>query len=1250
MSFTDSKRAYLAELARAIPRSFVARALEGANISEQDGPAYEDGTACQIDFRFRGRKTVGGNDYSALPLSGPTAGWPIVRLCSQLLQRAVEPWRGEVIAFGSRGISLSFVGPNHVERACKCALDAQRCIVALQSSRGDLEVDLAITIASGELWLPILGDSLQKIIGFGGDAARTAVEMQGSAAATEIIVDESSLKALGTQVSTRPNEFSAHTLVELQSDLKAIGPDDSPFDEIASVEDVENAIENMAALVLPPLSQRLRYMPTNWRTSSEIRRVVAVVCHVKGLSHGNVDDVRELSKCFIAGHREYGGLIIGVDVLAEGYRVRTLYGLHAPSEKDAERAVMASMRISQWLQKTSERMQTDISVQTIVHEGEIYFGAFGSANRYGMSVLGAPIQLTEDLADRPGTGQLTVTGPIAARLSSNFQSDPNVDSVLVDGEELSLHTINEVSYGAARYMQARDANRDVAGRGTTMRDLEALTDDAIDGNGGIYALRGDAGTGKTFLLAPIVDRWVAAGGIGVIGHCRYATEAIPLAPITSMLLNLAGVSNVVMNDETKARLRDVLKLYCQPDHLEDLLDLLFLGANELYEQGLPEEINDKWERILLAIEDIVSARIKQQPILYVLEDLQHADGMTLRLAQRLATISRDRSFMIVCTYRYNERLDDIRELLDQEFALTNLGLRELRDAVAAFFCAPKVDESVAILLWERTKGNPGQLYELMAYLRDRGMLVTNAQEVRKAEHSDGAFEELLPPNMSEQALIRVNQLGPVERHVLHASAIVGRVIPRAVIRAFNLSDWETHIQPAIGRLIDDGILAPELSNTPSYRFRDEGARMAAYDAIPEHVRIKLHANVADIIEKIYAGDHDRNAATLARHRELAGQDMMAIHWLERASRTTAQAMLDPKTVELVNRWNTLVERLVESEKPPLSTFSQMAVRRFVATARHFGAEDALDQARVIADEYRAVMTHHEKAVCDLWHGAALQSLGQSQSAKARLSRAYESDTYAAVRCDAAIRMSKCLDNDKEGSTRWLARAARLVSNPDSYWADRVDLARACQAVHDGRLDHARILNAQVRDRAHRAGRIRLAALATSNLADCDMLCGDVEDARRGFAEARVMSRCLGSRSDAAVDELNLGMAELYAGNAEVASTHLGNAVLISTEVGFKLVEYESRVHYGAATAMLGDLEEGERLCREAQDLASDASFDFLEPVANLHLLHIAILRKDKSDAVGLLRKCQKADSSDMSPLLRDRLSMLRSLGRPLLRD
>jgi class 3 adenylate cyclase len=1246
VSYQDSRRAYLARLARALPPSFVEQALAGENHLTGEVPQYEQGTAMQIEFRYRQGSWRQGDGFSAAAI----ATMPIAKLCRQLLEDAFAPWHGEVIAFGSNRISVAFRGEQQVERACQSALHAQRCLVAMQTSDPRFQIDLAISIASGEMWLPMVGDPRQKIIAFGGPACRLAATMQDLVEPAEIVVDEATIEALGERATLRENAFGAKRLVELQVDLQRQEPNDEPPLDLESIQDVDQAIARLEAFVVPPLSQRLRYVPDEWRTSSELRNAVAVMCEVKGLEHGQFEAVRALAEVFIAGHREYGGLIMGVEALSTGHRTRTLYGLHAPSENDPERAVMASMRITRAVEAIAAERNIHIEIRTTVHEGEIYFDAFGSEARYGVSVAGTPILLTEELIDRAKPGQVLVTDVVAAKLTSNFKTSQQGEPLILDDKPLGLHVVDEVTYGASRYMQARDANRDVAGRGTTLRELESLTDDAIEGHGGIYSLCGEAGTGKTFLLAPIVDRWMAAGGLGVIGHCRYATQSIPLAPITSMLLNLAEVESSDLDQRNKEDLKRVLKNYCQTEHLDDLVGLLFASPTELGEEGPPAELDERWERIMLAIEEIVAQRIKQQPILYVMEDLQFADSMTLRVAQRLATIARDRSFMIVCTYRPRERLKDLRELVDREFELTNLGLRELRDATSAFFGVPKVDEQVGIMLWERTSGNPGQLYELLGYLRDRGLLVTRAQQVCLAEHSEDGFAELLPPNMSQQALVRLNQISPVERRVVHLAAIVGRVIPKRVIEAFELADWKSAVEPALTHLIDEGILAPEISSTPSYRFRDDTARVVAYSSIPPKGRRNIHARVADVIERMYAGDHDRNAHTLALHRDRAGQTMMAIHWYERASRATSIAMLDRETVSLVNRWHALVEELKEEERPPKSTFSQMAVRRFVATARHFGAEDALDQARVIADEYRSVMNQHEKAVCDLWHGAALQSSGQTQSAKARLSRAYESDTYSAVRCDAAIRMSKCLGSDIEGASRWLTRAAALVSKPDSYWADRVDLARACLAVKDDRLDDARIINAQVRDRAHRAGRIRLAAIATSNLADCDMHCGDVEDARRGFAEARVMSRCLGTRSDAAIDELNLGMAELYAGNASVATTHLGYAVAISNEIGFKAIEFESRVHFGAATAMQGQLDEGERLCKEAREMASEADFDFLEPVANLHLLHIAILRKDKDSAASLLRRCQKADPGQMSPLLRDQLSKLRSMGRPLLRD
>ncbi|MCP4444087.1 MAG: hypothetical protein GY811_01915 [Myxococcales bacterium] len=660
-----------------------------------------------------------------------------------------------------------------------------------------------------------------------------------------------------------------------------------------------------------------------------------------------------------------------------------------------------------------------------------------------------------------------------------------------------------------------------------------------------------------------------------------------------------------------------------------------------------QENDHRWERLLVTIENFVLARVKEKPPIYVMEDLHLADSMTLRVASRLAAMPRTQSFLFVGTYRPSQGLDEFLVGLDHDFEIRNLGLRETRDSIRGFFSETGVDERLAIQLWERTRGNARQLSELLHFLRNRGLLMVRSGIVRGDELSDTLLAQLAPPAMEKQALARLDEIGPDDRRMLHMAAAIGSTVPCRVLRQLDPSTWSTHGRAAMTNLIDEGILVSEFANTPSYRFRDDQVRIVAYSTIPLHRKRMLHGKIADIIERLNPGDHDHRAPTLALHRERAGQTALAMHWYARATQRSASLMLDAETVEYVSDWNALAATLELGQEPPICEQSRMAVLRFVATARHFGAEDALEQARHIAATFREEMTLHEKAVCDLWHGAALMAVGQKNSARARFSRAYECDTYSSVRCDAALRLARCMMDNSSVASQWIGRAAALVRKPDSHWADRVQLARACQAVAEGHLDEARILNSKVRDKAMRAGRVRLAAIATSNLADCDLRSGDVEDARRGFAEANIMSRSLGTRTDQAIDALNRGVSEFYVGNTVVAHEHLKRSAATAKSVGCKSVSTEARIYLGIILAIEGEIDEGEEVCLATrEDAQGDESLEFL---LDLNLLHIAMLRVDKNGTDDLLRRCQRAPRDKLSPLLRDRLSQLRSLARPVLR-
>jgi tetratricopeptide (TPR) repeat protein len=542
-------------------------------------------------------------------------------------------------------------------------------------------------------------------------------------------------------------------------------------------------------------------------------------------------------------------------------------------------------------------------------------------------------------------------------------------------------------------------------------------------------------------------------------------------------------------------------------------------------------------------------------------------------------------------------------------------------------------------LWERTEGNPGRLIELTNFLRDRGLLRNQAQVVIAPPPGLSLLKEVVPANMAQFALGRLEHLGEIERRLLRIAATIGRSFERDVLARVAESLDEGDIDIGVVSLIDEGVIAPEASRRPAYRFREEITRAVTYSTIPESERRDYHRRIADVLEKLSDTDVERSAVTLAQHRERAHQLAEAARWYERAIRLVVFAGLDEETRYLIAQWERVVSMLPADQRPKLRTMANMAVRKLVATARHGLASEAVELATSLSDAYGQVLEAHERAVVDLWSGVALLGTGKKSAARRALKSAFDASADNIVRCDAAIYLFKAYGGIEAESSWWLDRASELVK-PGSSQALRVDLTRACQLADEGKLDEARIINARVRDEARRKDQLRIAAIAASNLADCDLYSGDVAHALAGFEEAVVMARALGTRSDDAIDQLNLGISHLFNGDADRAVRHLESALAISTEVGHAGTEIEATVHLGLALALSDDIEQGEKLVEAGMERAEPGGFVHTSGV--LHLLHIAILRRDLRLIHERLSAANKLDRASMPPILQRTLRRLMS--------
>ncbi|GAA0221432.1 ATP-binding protein [Cryptosporangium japonicum] len=387
------------------------------------------------------------------------------------------------------------------------------------------------------------------------------------------------------------------------------------------------------------------------------------------------------------------------------------------------------------------------------------------------------------------------------------------------------------------------------GRSDLVDHAGRRTDEMLAGAGGLLFLAGEAGIGKTRLLAEIVER-AAARGVRIARAGAFPRDAEVagglLLGLTSSLETLGPLAE---------RLRGVAT-----------------GGSA-----------DGHTRRRLLVRDAADALVAaDEPLLIALEDLHWADELSLDALERAAPRLRTAPVLVVATYRSDELfprsvLRDRRARLLTGRAAEELRLPRLdRDATARMIGAilgatPGGPASAA--LFERSDGIPLHVEELLAAAgaEGAGPCRTTASTVR------------LPDTLADAVLGRSRELSEGSLAVAAAAATIGRRFDVDLLTAVTATSPDA-VDAALQELSDQFFVTPGADGT-GYDFRHALIRDALYGALPPHRRRHLHARVADAARDAGFGD-----AFLSDQYERAHQPRPACtHALAAARHATAMS-------------------------------------------------------------------------------------------------------------------------------------------------------------------------------------------------------------------------------------------------------------------------------------------------------------------------------------------------------------------------
>jgi DNA-binding SARP family transcriptional activator len=404
------------------------------------------------------------------------------------------------------------------------------------------------------------------------------------------------------------------------------------------------------------------------------------------------------------------------------------------------------------------------------------------------------------------------------------------------------------------------------GREDELGRLQAALEAARAGRSLLVAVLGEAGIGKTRLLAELASLAAQRGIAILVGHAYESEQILPYGPWIDAF-------------RSSQRLRDTAIL----DKLDPVTRAEMMRlVPALGERSVAVSTSSEPSQVFSAVAQMIGELVSRQPLLVILEDLQWADEMTLRLVAFLTRSLPPRPVLIAVSSRaaglvetpmLNRILDELS--LDKRLVRLNLeplsedATLRLANLVASGGGTRRALATVGPEIWRVSEGNPFVVVETLQAL-ERG-------DVPEAAPLS------VPARVRALVAGRLERLSESERHLVSVAAVIGRRFTFRLLRqAVGLDEEE--IAAVVEKLVRHRVL---YGVDESFDFLHDRIRTVAYDLLLPPQRVVLHRRVAGALEVVAEHDTPSQHLMLGTHFRLGEVWDQALTHLYAAGRMAA---------------------------------------------------------------------------------------------------------------------------------------------------------------------------------------------------------------------------------------------------------------------------------------------------------------------------------------------------------------------------
>ena len=578
------------------------------------------------------------------------------------------------------------------------------------------------------------------------------------------------------------------------------------------------------------------------------------------------------------------------------------------------------------------------------------------------------------------------------------------------------------------------------GREAELKQLQAAFDGAISGQGALMMVVGEPGIGKTEVCHQLSTYVTLRGSRTLVGHC-YEEGSLSLPYLAFV---------------------EALRSYVLSREVKDLREELGTGAADV--ARIVSEIREKLKvkprlkgdpeeeryRLMQAVTGFLSNAATVQPILVVLEDLHDSDKGTLDMLTHVSRHLSGTRLLIVGTYRDVEvdrshplsaALAELRRVSTYDrVLLRGLNADEVRRMLEGI-TREEIPWGLAEAVHRQTEGNPLFVQEVVRYLAEEGLI--NQKEGRWRPTKDTPLEMSIPEGLRDVIGKRLSLISKECNQLLAIAAVIGREFRLEVLqKVAGISDEE--LMKGLEEAKKAAVVEERagVGAAVTYRFAHAFFRQTLYEETIAPRRIRLHQQVARVLEEIYASRLEEHAAELAEHFSYSSDaaDLeKAVSYGEMAAKRATDVYAWGEAVRLLEQALKVQEILDPEDKAKrcdlilnLCDILLLAaeLNRIVETE----APAALSLAESMSDEIRA-----GKACISAIHAISFQAISNNPQLyewAEKLDHYARAGTIERAYVDWAQAFQKITAGDVKTADRLTNEAlelARNIGTKDDYW-------------------------------------------------------------------------------------------------------------------------------------------------------------------------------------------------------------------------